>query len=120
MMFEVRISTYEFLWGHKHPDHTQHMHFSLNKIVVDSNRVKLYGNYRSVRHGPCLKIVAIVLEKGHSRRKQDHNKFRRSENVIVFYKLPRGRSTRARISPFNVSEATEIFLPNGLTLPDLS
>lgn len=120
IMFEVRISTYAFLWGHKHPDQTRHVHFSLNKTVVDSNHVKLCGNYRSIRHGPCLKIVAIFSEKGHSHRKQDHNKLRRSENLIAFYKLPRGRSTRARISPFHVSEATEIFLPNGLTLPDLS
>ena len=52
--------------------------------------------------------------------KQESNKLRKIENLIVFYKLLRGRSTKAKISPFNVSEATEIFLPNGLTLLDLS
>lgn len=52
--------------------------------------------------------------------KQDSNKLRRIENLIVFYKLPRGRSTRAKIFPFNVSGVTEIFLSNELTLLDLS
>lgn len=96
------------------------MHVSLSKTVGDSNHVKLCGNYRSIRHSPCLKIFAIFLGKVHSCMKQESNQLRKTENLIVFYKLLRGRSTKAKISPFNVSEATEIFLPNGLTLLDLS
>lgn len=48
--------------------------------------------------------------------KQESNKLRRTENLIVFYKIPRERSTRAKIFPFNVSEGTEIFLSNEPTL----
>lgn len=97
------------------------MNILLSKTkVVQSHHVKLHRNYRSIRRDPCLKIVATFLEKGHSHMKQECNKLRRTENLIVFYKLPRGRSQRTKISPFKVSEATEIFLPNGLTLLGLS
>ena len=74
----------------------------------------------NIRHSSHLKIFAIFSGKGHSHMKQESNKFRGFENLIVFHKLLRGRSTKAKRSPFSVSEATLRLLPNEMTLLDFS
>lgn len=77
----------------------------------------LSGN---IRHSSCLKFFDIFSGKACSHMKRESNILKGTENLIVFYKLLRGRSTKAKRSSFSVSEATLRLLPSEMTLLDFS